>query len=119
MAADKFEALKAAVNGGQLFQSSRHDLERYARTVCLPQAFSHFSASQWPQVTETIRLALLVRISEETQSEALDVSKRALNVTRVALWLVVAQVVLICLQIVLSTPEWAIDAIRQLSGMAH
>ena len=116
MAADKYEVLRAAVNEGRLLTASRTELERFARTICLPQAFTHFSGPEWPQITETIRLMLLVRISEETQNESLVVSKRALNVARLGMWLVAFQVFLVCVQVVLALPDWVVETIRRLLG---
>lgn len=85
MAADKLDALKAAVSEGRLFDASREDLERFARTVCLPQTYAHFGSAQWPQITETIRLALYIRSTEQAQNDALAISQAALAVAQSSL----------------------------------
>jgi hypothetical protein len=106
MTADKFEILKAAVNDGRLLTASKQELERFARTVCLPNAYTHFSVAQWPQITETIRLMLLVRMSEGTQNEALNVARTALKVSRFALFLVVVQILLALPALIETVGRW-------------
>ena len=72
-------------NSGEILRATKRELEHYARVVCSPRAQLTFGAQQLPQIADTVRLLLLVRISEESQHEALRVSERALKVAWIAL----------------------------------
>ena len=79
-----FQALFKAFKAGEVMTASRKDLERYAMMICRPEAGTHFPGHMWPQVADTIRLLLLVRISEETQTQALAIAKVALWISVLA-----------------------------------
>ena len=81
---DKYEDLKNAFNSGQLVYASRRELERYAVMVCHPTFEIHFPGLQGPQISEMVRVMLLVRISEDTQTQALTVARTALILAVVA-----------------------------------
>ena len=83
MADKKFEDLRQVVKDGKLLTATRKELERYARIVCLsgfPDAFS----AQGPHIGDTVRLMLLVRISEGMSRTALYVSVAALIISLIA-----------------------------------
>lgn len=81
---DEYDDLKNAFNSGQLVTASRTELERYAVTVCHPTFENHFPGLQGSQIAEMVRLMLIVRISEHTQTQALTVARTALIVAVVA-----------------------------------
>ena len=83
--ASKFSDLVTALRDGSIVRAKRKDLERYAMLVCDTGAHEHFQGAQWPQVADTVRLMLLVRMSEETQTKALSLSKAAIIIACVAL----------------------------------
>jgi hypothetical protein len=101
-----YAQLSKDFKSGRLLQASRKELEHYATMVCLPGMAGEFPAATWPQVAETVRLMLLVRISEETQNEALAVVRRATRVSQWALWLVLVQIVLALPPLIETVQKW-------------
>lgn len=85
--------LSHLIAGGNISSSSKLDLERYAVMLCRPNAFTHFGAASFPQICETVRTLLIVRMSEQQNIEAFRISKVALRVARVALIISVLQTV--------------------------
>jgi len=106
MSAEKYDVLKEAINNGTLLDASRKVLERFARITCLQGFHEHFPGPQGAQIAETIRLMLLVKISEETQNEALNVARTALKVSRFALFLVAVQILLALPALIESVGRW-------------
>lgn len=81
---DRWTELASAFREGRIISATRKQLEDYAILVCDPRAGSFFPGHQWPQLADTIRLMLLVRISEETQTKALIVAAAALVISIIA-----------------------------------
>ena len=79
-----------AANGG-LATTSRKDLERHAQILTTPHAQIAASRDQMHQIGETVRLMLIVRMSEESDRRALIVASAALVVAFVALVVSFAQ----------------------------
>ena len=50
-----------------------------------PNAYTHFGAREFPQICETVRTLLIVRMSEDANEEATRISKVALGVAMAAL----------------------------------
>lgn len=71
--------------GGDISRASKTELERYAVILSRPNAHVHFSQTSFPQVCETVRTLILVRMSEEANTEALRNSKVALYISIAAL----------------------------------
>jgi hypothetical protein len=85
MSAEKYDALKEAINNGALLDASRKELQRFARITCLQGFHEHFPGPQGAQIAETIRLMLLVRISEQPQNQAKVIALAAIGVSFLAL----------------------------------
>ena len=79
--------------GGDISRASKTELERYAVILSRPNAHVHFSHTSFPQVCETVRTLILVRLSEESNREALRNSKIALGVSFVALCVALGQLI--------------------------
>jgi len=77
---DDYTHLQHLFTGGDISKASKSDLERYAVMLSRPHASSHFNSASFPQVCETVRTLILVRISEEANREASIISKIALGV---------------------------------------
>lgn len=71
-------------NSGDITKATKQQLERFAVLLTRPEAPMTFN-SQHPQVCETVRMLLLVRISEESNSEASRISIIALLISALAL----------------------------------
>lgn len=85
-------------SGGDISTASKSKLERYAVMLSRPHASDQFGKN-FPQVCETVRLLILVRISEEANDEAKRMSKAALIIALAALGVS-------ALQVILSFWEW-------------
>jgi hypothetical protein len=73
------------INSGNIATLPRDRLEQFAAALCNPLAPLHFSGSLYAQVCETVRLGLIVRISEDNNAEATRISKIALRISSLAL----------------------------------
>jgi hypothetical protein len=82
---EDYVKLSHAFAGGDISKATKSELERFAVMLSRPQASEHFDSRSFPQVCETVRLLLLVRISEEANIEALRNSNIALRVALAAL----------------------------------
>lgn len=71
--------------GGDISKASKAQLERFAVMLSRPNAFTHFGKADYPQVCETVRTLILVRISEEANREASRISWIALCISIAAL----------------------------------
>ena len=78
--------------GGDISKATKAELERFAVMLSRPKAYVQFGASSFPQVCETVRTLLIVRMSEEANKEATRISKIALCVAMAALGCTVLQV---------------------------
>ena len=71
------------VETGTIAALSKAELERIAIALCRGNAYSHFTSASFPQVCETVRTLLIVRMSE-------DANKDATLTSKIALWIAVA-----------------------------
>ncbi len=78
-------ALDQVFGGGDISACSKSELERFAAMLSRPNAFTHFGASSLPQICETVRTLLIVRVSEEQNRQAERLSRIALIISVVAL----------------------------------
>ena|SRR5215510_10551045 len=82
---DDYLQLNHVFSGGDISKSSKAELERYAVMLSRPNAHSHFGGSSFPQICETVRTLIQVRMSEESNREATRISKIALYISIAAL----------------------------------
>jgi hypothetical protein len=82
--ASDYLALNHVFAGGDISGCSKADLERFATMLSRPNASTHFGASSFPQICETVRTLLIVRMSEEQNKQAGRISRIALYVSVVA-----------------------------------
>lgn len=115
--ADAVQVLDAS-NSGEIIKATRKELEQYAVIVCSPYMKMVASESQVSQIGDTIRLLLTVRLSEESQNEAMAVAKRALFVAWIALWVALT---LGLLQTIFAAPGFVreVSTWRQSSPQQH
>ena len=71
--------------GGNISKASKPELERFAVMLSRPSAYTHFGERDFPQICETVRTLILVRMSEEANREATRISKIALYIAIAAL----------------------------------
>ncbi|UCV00699.1 hypothetical protein [Acidovorax radicis] len=95
--------------GGDISRSSKKELERFAVMLSRPNAFTHFGAASFPQICETVRTLLIVRMSEEQNQQAKRESRLALVIAVVAL---LAGIV----QAVVSVDQWALNKPTQVEA---
>lgn len=84
--------LNNVFTGGDITKASKTELERFAVILARPHAYSHFGSCAFPQMCETVRTLILVRISEDANREATRISTIALYISIAALIAGVAQV---------------------------
>ena len=84
--------LEHVLAGGDISKATKAELERFAVMLSRPNAYVQFGASSFPQVCETVRTLLIVRMSEEANKEATRISQIALGVAMAALGCTVLQV---------------------------
>src|SRR5262245_21224876 len=92
-------------NAGKLTEATRKELEHYAAVICHASIGMHGSPVQLTQIGDTIRLMLLVRISEESQNNALQISKTALYISIAALVAGTIQAVASVIAVIQPTPQ--------------
>ena len=66
--ADDIQELVERINQGNLGTASKSDLHRYSIALTRPNAYASFSAQQFPQVCESVRLLLSDAIANEANS---------------------------------------------------
>lgn len=81
----EYVSLSHIFAGGDISKASKAELERYAVMLSRPNAFQHFGASGFPQICETVRTLIQVRMSEEANKEANRISMIALIISIAAL----------------------------------
>ena len=89
----EYVALTQLFGGGDISKTSKTDLERFAVMLSRPTAFTHFGAAGFPQICETVRTLLIVRMSEEQNVEASRISKVAMRVALAALIVTAVQTI--------------------------
>ncbi len=77
--------IQQSINSGAVFSLPRKTLEQYVAALSMSQAFTHFSASEFPGTCETVRMALAMRVSEDANEQAKTESRIALKVSSAAL----------------------------------
>jgi hypothetical protein len=80
-----YVSLQNVFAGGDISKASRPELERFAVMLSRPRAYTHFGERDFPQICETVRTLILVRMSEEVNREATHISKIALYIAIAAL----------------------------------
>ena len=68
---DDYQRLQECFAGGDISKASKAELERFAVMLSRPHAFNKFGTKDFPQVCETVRTLLIVRMSEQANEEAL------------------------------------------------
>lgn len=87
---DDYVELHHLLSGGDITKSTKAELERFAVMLSRPDAHVKFGWTSFPQVCETVRTLLMVRMSEEANRQTTLMSLIALAVSVVALlWSVV------------------------------
>ena len=89
----EYVALTHVFAGGDITACSKTELERFAAMLSRPNAFIHFGASSFPQVCETVRTLLIVRMSEEQNQQARRESRLALIISCIALLMATIQAI--------------------------
>lgn len=84
--------ITSRINTGTITDATKEELEKYAAELCKSGANTSFG-SIFHAVCGTIRTLLIVRMSEESNKEATKISKIALIVAVVALFVTVIQTI--------------------------
>lgn len=99
-----YVALNQQFSGGDISSCSKAELERFAVMLSRPRAYEHFGASSFPQICETVRTLILVRLSEEQNVQAKNESRLGLIISCVALLAGIVQAVASIMQLASSAP---------------
>jgi len=100
----EYVELNHLVSGGDIATSSKPELERFAVMLARPNAFTQFGAASFPQICETVRTLLIVRMSEEQNEQAKRESRLALIIACIALAMATIQVIVGLWPLVFSSP---------------
>ena len=84
--------ITAAINTGDIFKLDRKKLEHFTLSLSTANAYSYFSASEFPNVCQIVRMALSERINEDSIKQANRQSKTALIISVFALLAGILQV---------------------------
>jgi len=103
---DELQKVVDKANSGELINATKKELEHYAVLVCHGLMNQHGNPIQISQIGDTIRLLLLVRISEETQNEGMKIATAGLKISKYALLLVIVQIVLALPPIIEIVRKW-------------
>lgn len=77
--------IQVSINSHEIFSLSRKDLERFVMALSTSDAHSHFNQNEFPAICETIRMALSLRVSEDSNFQAKRESRIALIISVFAL----------------------------------
>ncbi|MBU2213726.1 MAG: hypothetical protein ABII13_05215 [Patescibacteria group bacterium] len=99
-----YSSLNLLFSGGDISSCTKEELERFAVMLSRPRAFEHFGASSFPQICETVRTLILVRMSEEQNVQAKKESRLALIIACVALLAGIIQAGVSLYQVLSSQP---------------
>jgi hypothetical protein len=83
------------VSEGDISQASKAQLERYAVMLSRPSAHTQLGHPRLTELGDTVRTLLIVRMSEEVNKEATRISKTALWIAGAALVVAVVQAVVV------------------------
>ena len=100
----EYTALVQMFAGGDISSRSKSELERFAVMLSRPTAFMHFGDKAFPQICETVRTLLIVRMSEEQNEQAKRESRLALVIAVVALLAGIVQAIVGLLQYMSPSP---------------
>ena len=113
-----YVALDHVFSGGDISACSKGELERFAVMLSRPKAYEHFGASSFPQICETVRTLILVRMSEESNAQAKRESRLALIIAAVALLFGIVQATAALWQIVFPSPTQVNSSISAPANVA-
>jgi hypothetical protein len=113
----EYAALNSIFLSGNIAASSKKELERFAIALSRPHAPAHFGASSYPQICETVRTLLIVRMSEEQNEQAKRESRLALIIASVALLAGLVQAVASLWPLIVTSPT-LVRAARPLPVLA-
>lgn len=94
---DDYRELHRLLSDGDITKSTKAELGRFAVMLSRPDAHVKFGWTSFPQVCETVRTLLIVRMSEEANQEATRKST-------IALWIAIAA--LVCSVIQAASSLW-------------
>lgn len=86
-----YRELHRLLSDGDITKSTKTELERFAVMLSRPDAHVKFGWTSFPQVCETVRTLLIVRMSEEANNEATRISTIALWIAGAALLVALVQ----------------------------
>lgn len=89
-----FHTIKQSIESGEIEKASKDQLQQYAILLSRSQAYGAFGASSYPQVCETVRTLLIVRMSQDANQEATRISKIAMGVAMAAAGFSLLQLIL-------------------------
>jgi len=78
-----YHQIRQRFENGEIEKASKDDLQRIAVLLSRANAYAHFGPASYPQICETVRTLLIVRMSEEANKDATRISK-------IALWIAIA-----------------------------
>lgn len=64
-ARDIYQDIRHSINSGSIASLPKDTLARFSAALARSQAYTHFGASEFPQICETVRALLIVRSNEE------------------------------------------------------
>jgi len=76
---DDLDDVRESINSGAIARFPIARLEHFAAIICRPQASSHFGASQFPQICETVRTHLLRAHIETLQGHVTELHDHITN----------------------------------------
>ena len=80
-----YHAIKQRFESGEIEKASKDELQHIAVLLSRANAYAHFGSASYPQICETVRTLLIVRMSEQANKEATRISKIALGIAVIAL----------------------------------
>ncbi len=90
--------LNRLLSSGDISVCSKTELERFAVMLSRLNAYAHFSSYAFPQICETVRTLIVVRMSEEQNVQAKKENRLTLIIACIALVAGVVQAILSFLQ---------------------
>ncbi len=86
-----YHAIKQRFENGEIEKASKDELQRIAILLSRTSAYGSFGSASYPQMCETVRTLLIVRMSEEANKEATRISTIALWIAGAALFVALVQ----------------------------
>jgi uncharacterized protein YjaG (DUF416 family) len=95
MAENIYDEINNHIRSGTIVNATKQQLETYAAALCQSEGNRKvYAGNQYSEICSTVRMLLMVRISEESNKEATRISKIALAVAVFALICGAVQVIL-------------------------